>query len=59
MEKIKCSICGYTYKTEIGDEENGIAAGTTWENLPEDWCCPICNLRKAEFYRQKVCEKCA
>lgn len=48
MDKYICP-CGYIYDPEKGDPENGIAPGTPWENLPEDWFCPICMLSKDEF----------
>ena len=47
--KYICNICGYEYDEEIGDPENGIAAGTKWENVPEDWLCPLCFVGKEEF----------
>ncbi len=49
MEKYECSACGYVYDPEVGDPENGIAAGTTFDELPEDWVCPICGLGKDVF----------
>jgi len=48
MDKYICP-CGYIYDPEKGDPENGIAPGTPWEKLPEDWFCPICMLAKSEF----------
>lgn len=48
MDKYICP-CGYIYDPEKGDPENGIAPGTPWEKLPEDWFCPICMLTKSEF----------
>lgn len=41
--------CGYEYDPKRGDPENGIAPGTAWENLPEDWTCPTCGLGKDAF----------
>ena len=41
--------CGYVDDPEVGDEENGIAPGTAWEDVPEDWVCPICGLGKDAF----------
>jgi rubredoxin len=49
MEKFVCNICGYEYDPAIGDEENGIAPGTAWEDVPEDFVCPICGLGKDAF----------
>ncbi|MEG3439473.1 rubredoxin [Pannus brasiliensis CCIBt3594] len=47
--KYICSVCGYEYDLEIGDPENDIAPGTAFENLPEDWECPVCGAAKSEF----------
>ena len=48
MKKFACP-CGYIYDPAIGDEENGIVPGTAWEDVPEDWVCPICGLGKEAF----------
>ena len=47
--KYVCPICGYVYDPEKGDPENGIHAGTAFENLPDDWACPLCGLGKEVF----------
>lgn len=49
MKKYKCTICGYVYDPAVGDPDNGIKAGTAFEDLPEDWECPICSAGKEEF----------
>jgi rubredoxin len=49
MEKYECEPCGYIYDPEVGDPENGIAPGTAFEDLPDDWECPICGADKSEF----------
>ncbi len=41
--------CGYVYDPEIGDPDHGIAAGTPFEDLPEDWVCPVCDAAKEYF----------
>ena len=41
--------CGYVYDPVVGDPENGIAPGTAWEDVPEDFLCPICDLGKEVF----------
>lgn len=41
--------CGYVYDETVGDAENGIAAGTLFEDLPDDWTCPVCGLGKDMF----------
>lgn len=52
MQKYVCTVCGYVYDPAVGDEDNGIAAGTTFENLPEDWVCPLCSVGKDQFEAQ-------
>lgn len=47
-----CTVCGYVYDEAVGDEENGIAAGTPWADVPEDWVCPLCCVGKDEFEEQ-------
>ena len=41
--------CGYVYDPELGDPDNGIAPGTAWEDIPDDWVCPVCRLDKSAF----------
>ena len=52
MAKYICSVCGYIYDEARGIPEAGIAPGTTWEELPEDWVCPLCGAAKSEFEKQ-------
>ena len=47
-----CDICGWVYDETIGDEENGIEAGTKWEELPEDFVCPLCGVGKDNFSQE-------
>ena len=47
--KYECP-CGYVYDPALGDPENGVAPGTAWEDVPEDWVCPTCGLGKDAFY---------
>lgn len=47
--KYKCLMCGYIYDPDNGDPDNGIEAGTEFEDLPEDWVCPDCGVGKDEF----------
>ncbi len=49
MAKYVCTVCGYVYDEETGDPDNGIAAGTPWENVPGDYLCPLCGVGKEEF----------
>lgn len=48
MTKYECP-CGYVYDPAEGDPENGVAPGTAWEDVPEDWVCPVCGLGKDAF----------
>ena len=49
MKKFVCNICGYVYDPAVGDPDDGIAPGTAFEALPEDWVCPECGASKADF----------
>jgi rubredoxin---NAD+ reductase len=49
MRKWLCVNCGYTYDEALGDPANGLAPGTRWEDVPEDWICPDCGMAKADF----------
>lgn len=51
MDKWECLICGYIYDPELGDPENDVEPGTSFEELPEDWVCPECGVGKDEFER--------
>lgn len=48
MEKYVCP-CGYEYDPEVGDPDNGVAPGTAWEDVPESWVCPWCQMGKEVF----------
>ena len=48
MKKYLCP-CGYEYDPNIGDPDSGVAPGTPWADVPEDWVCPVCGLSKADF----------
>jgi flavin reductase (DIM6/NTAB) family NADH-FMN oxidoreductase RutF/rubredoxin len=52
MDSYVCQICGYIYNPENGDPENGVAAGTPFEQLPDDWVCPICGASKDDFEKE-------
>lgn len=49
MAKYICSVCGYEYDEAAGDPDNGIAPGTPWEEVPDDFTCPLCGVGKEEF----------
>lgn len=49
MEKYVCEVCDWVYDPAIGDPDNGIAPGTEFKDLPDDWVCPICGVGKDQF----------
>lgn len=49
MKKYKCTVCGYIYDPNEGDVENGVEAGTSFEELPFEWVCPVCGASKDQF----------
>jgi flavin reductase (DIM6/NTAB) family NADH-FMN oxidoreductase RutF/rubredoxin len=49
MKKYKCLMCGYIYDPAVGDPDNGVAVGTAFEDLPDDWVCPECGASKDDF----------
>jgi rubredoxin len=52
LEKWECLVCGYIYDPQVGDLEHGIPAGTSFENLPENWVCPVCGAPKDQFVKK-------
>ena len=51
--KFVCGVCGYVYDPKLGDPDNGVPAGTSFEELPDDWVCPDCGVGKSEFSAQE------
>ncbi|WP_081692034.1 rubredoxin [Dysosmobacter welbionis] len=49
MKKYVCDVCGWEYDEAAGDPEHGIAPGTKFEDLPADFVCPLCGVRKESF----------
>ena len=49
MAKYECVVCGWVYDEEKGDPDSGVAAGTKWDDLPDDWVCPMCGATKDDF----------
>ena len=49
MKKYVCTVCGYIYDEATGDPDNGVEPGTKWEDVPEDWVCPVCGVGKDQF----------
>jgi len=49
MDTYECTVCGYLYDLDKGDPDSGIDAGTPFEDLPQDWVCPVCGASKDQF----------
>jgi rubredoxin len=49
MAKYECMVCGWVYDEDVGDPDSGIAAGTKFADLPDDWVCPMCGASKQDF----------
>ena len=52
MKTYVCTICGYIYDEAKGDADQGLAPGTKWEDVPEDFVCPLCGVGKDQFEEQ-------
>ena len=52
MDKYECSVCGYIYDPVEGDPPSGVMPGTPFEELPNDWVCPICGAPKDAFKKK-------
>lgn len=50
--KYVCNVCGYVYDEAAGDPDNGIAPGTKWDELPDDFACPLCGVGKDDFSQE-------
>ncbi len=48
-KRYKCTICGHVYDSLMGDPDSGIAPGTSFNDIPDDWVCPICGVGKSEY----------
>lgn len=49
MQKYECTVCGYVYDPAKGDPDHGVPAGTKWEDVPDDFVCPVCGVGKDLF----------
>ena len=49
MKKYECETWGYIYDPEVSDPDSGIAPGTAFEDIPDDWVCPLCGVSKDDF----------
>ncbi len=53
MDKYRCLVCGYVYDPERGDPDSGVKPGTSFEELPDDWVCPVCGAGKDQFEKEE------
>jgi rubredoxin len=49
-----CEVCGYIYNEAAGEEDHGLAPGTRWEDVPDDWECPDCGAGKSDFEMTEI-----
>jgi len=49
MAKWECLVCGWVYDEDVGDPDGGIDPGTKFEDVPDDWVCPMCGAAKEDF----------
>lgn len=49
MKTYQCIVCGFIYEEAVGMPQDGIAAGTRWGDIPDNWECPDCGVAKADF----------
>jgi rubredoxin len=49
LKVLQCIVCGFVYDESAGLPDEGIAAGTRWADIPDDWACPDCGVAKSDF----------
>lgn len=49
MKKYRCVVCDWIYDPQVGDTDGGIHPGTAFEDIPDDWVCPLCGVTKEDF----------
>jgi len=54
MKKWQCIVCGFIYDEAAGLPDEGIAAGTAWADIPDDWVCPDCGVGKSDFEMEQM-----
>ena len=54
MKKWKCTVCDFIYDEAAGIPDEGIPAGTKWEDVPDDWLCPDCSVGKSDFIMEEI-----
>ena len=53
MKKYVCTLCGYIYDEEAGEPDEGVEPGRTWDEVPEDFVCPLCGADKSVFEEEE------
>ena len=53
MKKYVCDVCGWVYDPALGDPDNGVSAGTDFNDVPDSWVCPLCGVGKDQFSEVK------
>ena len=54
MKSYQCVVCGFVYDENVGMPDEGIAAGTRWNDIPDNWECPDCSMSKRQFAMVEV-----
>ena len=54
MKKWKCLVCSFVYDEAAGLPDEGIAPGTSWDDIPDDWMCPDCGVGKSDFEMEEI-----
>lgn len=52
MNQYECQVCRYVYDPARGDQDGGIPTETAFEELPDDWVCPVCGVNKSQFKKK-------
>jgi rubredoxin len=52
MDRYVCTVCGYVYDPANGDPDNGVAPGTKFQDIPDEWTCPVCGADKSQFEKE-------
>jgi len=53
LPKYKCTVCGHVYDPLTGDPDSGVAPGTAFEDIPDEWVCPICGVGKGDYVKMR------
>ena len=53
MTKYRCTVCRWVHDPELGDPDGGIKSGTPFEEIPDDWVCPVCGATKSDFEKEE------